>query len=139
MGVLSTEGKQLFLEAFLRGENIPSSFYLRLYNDTPVVGDSLSDLTGEPSGNGYSPIQVQVNTTDFPTSQADSDDWTVTTKALTFTASGGRIPAADSVTYAVLATTTDDSGKLVAYEALSEARYLNDGESLTLTFTIKLQ
>ena len=57
------EGEQLILDVFLRGAAAPSGFFLRLYNDTPVETDTLSTLTGEPSGNGYSPATVERSAT----------------------------------------------------------------------------
>lgn len=56
--------------------------------------NGISDLTGEPSGNGYAPITFNANTTDFPTLAVDgADDFTVTSVQKQFTASGGDFPA----------------------------------------------
>lgn len=133
---LADEGEQNILDLYFRAQNTPSGFYLRLFNDTPVETDTLSDLTGEPSGNGYSAQALARNTTDFPTLALDSGDYKVTSKTVTFTASGGTIGA---VTYAVLATTSNNTGKLVAYVALSGSRTLLAGESLNVIFNAKLQ
>lgn len=129
---LADEGERSLLDVYFRGQNIPSTFYVRLFNDTPVETDTLSDLVGEPSGHGYSPIPLQVNTTDFPTLELDGGDYQVVSKQITFAATGGSI---GPVTYAILATTT----KLIAYVALSQARTLTNGQTLKITFTIKLQ
>ena len=130
------EGEQLILDVFLRGATAPTQFYLRLYNDTPVETDGLASLTGEPSGSGYSPALVERSATGWPTLALDSGDYQATSSAETFTASGGTI---GPVTYAVIATSSDNTGKLVAYAALSQSRTLADGESLTVTYKLKQQ
>lgn len=133
---LADEGEFTLLD-FMRG-NSPSNFYVRLYNDTPIETDSLSDLTGEASGNGYSAQALNLDETDFPTLVLDSDDYMITTKSLEFEAVGGPIPASGSLTYAVLATSSDNTGKLIAYVALSLPRSLAVGEKLNITISIKL-
>ena len=130
------EGEQLILDVFLRGATAPTQFYLRLYNDTPVETDGLASLTGEPSGNGYSPSLIERSATGWPTLALDSGDYQATSSAETFTASGGSI---GPVTYAVIATNSDNTGKLIAYAALSQSRTLADGESLTVTYKLKQQ
>ena len=133
---LADEGESLLLDSFFRGQNSPTGgFYIRLFNDTPVETDALSDLTGEPSGNGYSAQALAQDTTDFPTLELDSGDYQVVSKSVTITSTGTIGP----VTYAVLATSSDNTGKLVAYVELSTPRTLANGESLTITLTIKLQ
>ncbi len=133
---LADAGEQDILDVYFRDASEPSSFYLRLFNDTPVETDALSDLTGEVSGGGYTAQALARNNTDFPTLALNSGDYQLTSKVTTFTASGG---AYSSATYCVLATSTNNTGKLIAYVALSTTRTLADGESLAITFNIKLQ
>lgn len=133
---LADEGEADMLDVYYRNATAPTTFYLRLFNDTPVETDTLADLTGEPSGNGYSPQEIERSNVGFPTLALDAGDWQLTSKTVTFTASGG---SWGPVTYAVLATTSDNTGKLVAYKQLSQARTLQDGESLEVTITIKQQ
>jgi len=133
---LADEGERQMLEVYYRAENAPTTFYIRLYNDTPAETDGLADLTGEPSGNGYAAEEVERSSTGFPTIETNSGDWQVVSKTVTFEASGGSI---GPVTYAVLATTSDNTGKLVAYVALSQSRTLAAGETLDVTITIKQQ
>lgn len=133
---LADEGEQQILDCYFRDASEPSSFYVRLFNDIPVETDTLTDLTGEVTGGGYTAQALARNGTDFPTLALDSGDYKLTSKELTFTASGSPYSVA---TYAVLATTTDNTGKLIAYVALSTSRTLATGESLKVTFTIKLQ
>lgn len=130
------EGEQLILDVFLRGATAPTQFYLRLFNDTPVETDGLASLTGEPSGNGYAASLIERSATGWPTLALDSGDYQATSSAETFTASGGSI---GPVTYAVIATSSDNTGKLIAYAALSQSRTLASGESLTVTYKLKQQ
>lgn len=133
---LADEGEQNLLDQYFRNQNAPTSFYIRLFNDTPVETDTLSSLTGEPSTNGYAAQGIGRATSGFPTLALDSGDYRLTSSTETFSASGG---SWGPVTYAVLATSTDNSGKLIAYVALSQSRTLADGESLQVTLYIKLQ
>lgn len=133
---LADEGEQLFLDVVLRGATAPANTYLRLYNDTPAETDGLADLTGEPSGNGYSAQALTSNATGWPTLALDSGDYMATSAAKTFTASGGTI---GPVTYLVLATSSDNTGELVSYAALSTTRTLTAGDSLQVTYRLKMQ
>jgi hypothetical protein len=133
---LADEGEEAFLDVFLRGATAPATFYLRLYNDTPAETDGLADLTGEPSGNGYAAEELARSAVGWPTLALDSGDYQATSATVTYTASGGSI---GPVTYCVLATTSDNTGLLVSYAALSQSRTLADGESLDVTYRIKLQ
>jgi hypothetical protein len=133
---LADEGEQLFLNCTLIATGCPTTFYLRLFNDTPAETDTLADLTGEPSGNGYAAIEVTRDATGWPTLALDTGDYQATSKTVTFSASGG---SWGPVTYAVLATTSNNTGKLVSYTALSTSRTLANGESLQVTYKLKLQ
>jgi len=132
---LADEGEEYMLDVGLRQATQATNFYLGLVNDTPVETDALTDLTGEPSGNGYSRQTIEANATGWPTLALDSGDYQATSKTVTFTASGGSIGPA---IYAILATSSDNTGKLIAYVALSQSRTLADGESLQCSMSIKL-
>jgi hypothetical protein len=133
---LADEGESIFLDCTLRATSCPTTFYLRLFNDTPAETDTLADLTGEPSTNGYAACEITRDSSGWPTLALDSGDYQATSSTETFSASGG---SWGPVTYAVLATTSDNIGKLVAYTALSTSRTLAAGESLQVTYRIKLQ
>lgn len=133
---LADEGEQLFLNCTLIATGCPTTFYLRLFNDTPAETDTLADLTGEPSTNGYAASEIPRTDVGWPTLALDSGDYQATSSTETFSASGG---SWGPVTYAVLATSSDSSGKLVSYTALSTSRTLASGESLQVTYKLKLQ
>lgn len=131
---LADEGEEWILDTFFRGATAPTSFYFRLFNDTPVETDAISDLTGEVTGTGYAAIAVARNTTDFPTLALNSGDFRVTSVSKVFTA-GGTWSAA---TFLALTTSTDSSGKLIAARALSATRTLENGDTLTVTYSLTL-
>ena len=133
---LADEGEYMFLDVTLRAGTAPSSYYLRLFNDTPVDTDTIGSLTGEPSGNGYTAQTVARNTTGWPTLALDAGDHQATSATQTFSATGA---GWGPVIYCVVTTSTDSSGKLVSYVALSQSRTLAAGESLQVTYKLKLQ
>lgn len=133
---LADEGEQWILDTFLRGATAPTTFYLRLWNDTPAETDTIATLTGEPSGYGYSAKEVERSNTGWPTLALDSGDYQATSKTVTWTASGGTI---GPVTYITLTTSSDSSGKLISYAALSTTRTLASGDSLQATYKLKMQ
>jgi hypothetical protein len=133
---LADGGESTFLDCTLRATNCPTTYYLRLFNDTPVETDTLSDLTGEPSGNGYVAKELTRNSTGWPTLALDSGDYQATSATVTFEASGG---SWGPVTYLVFATSSDNTGVLMNYGALSTSRTLADGETLQMTYKLKLQ
>ncbi len=131
---LADEGGESILDTYLRGQNAPSTYYVRLFNDTPTVTDSLGALANEPSTNGYAPQEITRNTSGWVSLALDSGDFQATSSEETFSASGG---SWGPVTFAVLATTSGNAGKHVAFVALSTPRTLADGESLKVTLKVK--
>ncbi len=134
---LLDEGEQDILDIVFRDATEPSSFYIGLCNSTPSETTTLTTLTGEVTGGGYARIALARNTTDFPTLALDSGDYQLTSLAKTFTASGGAFSSATTAFLCTVASGT--SGKLYASVALSSTRTIADGESLQVTFNIKLQ
>ena len=132
---LADEGEEAMLDVFYRAATAPTTFYCRLFNDTPAETDAISDLTGEASGGGYAAEEIERSATGFPTLALDSGDFQLTSKTVTFTATTGFGP----VTYACLTTSTDSSGLLIAYVALTYERTLAASETLQVTIDIKQQ
>jgi len=133
---LVNEGEQTMLDSFFRNNNSPSQFYVRLAYDTITETDTLTSITNEPSGNGYSPALLERSNTGFPTLELHEGDYRVISKQIEFTASGGSIGPVN-VTY--LATTSDNTGRLLAYLSLSLERTVLDGDSVYVTLRIKLR
>ena len=137
---LANEGEYLIEDVMFRGNTAPTQYYLRLYNTTPVLTSTLSSLsTYEPStANGYNPANQGItrDSTGWPlVPQLVSNHYEITSKTVTITATG----AVGPVTYAALSTSSDNTGKLMAYAALSTTRTLASGDSLQMTYKIRLQ
>ena len=120
---------------FFRNQEAPTEFYVRLCNDSLVETDTLDDILNEPSGNGYSPQLVERSTTGFPTIELDSGDYRLISKTVTFTADGGNIGPVNTM---FIATTSDNTGVLLAFLNLSLVRTILDGDSGTAELRIKI-
>lgn len=135
---LTQQGEESILESFFRGATsyTPTNFYIRLCNYSPLITDTLLTLSGEPTGNGYTPQLVERSSVGFPTKDINDDgNYRLTSKVLTFTASGGSI---GPITNAFLATTSDNSGKLISFRALKMQRTVVDGDAITIEIQINL-
>lgn len=134
---LADEGEQSMLDGYLRAQNLPTTFYLGLYNDTPLETDTMADLVGEPTENGYARQEIERSAVGWPTLALDSGDYMATSKQVTFSATGG---SWGPVTYMVLTTTASGTaGKLIAFVALSQSRTLQNTETLGCKIKIKQQ
>jgi hypothetical protein len=137
---LANEGEYLIEDVLMRGNTPPTQYYLRLYNTTPTLTSTLSTLsTYEPAtANGYDPATngITRDSTGWPlVPQLVSSHYEITSKTVTITATG----AVGPVTYAALSTTSNNTGKLMAYAALAATRTLASGDSLQVTYKIRLQ
>lgn len=137
------EGEQWLLEvAFSEQQTVPVSFGIGLTTEVATnIDEETTEVTindgtdgDEPSGFGYARQLVTSDDTDFPV-VLDATDWQAESKTVTFTASGGAIPAAGIVDWMFLATGA--AGKLVAAVALSTDRTILDGDSLNTDIAIK--
>ena len=135
---LANEGAEMILEEFFRQDvtYVPTTFYIRLCNDSLQVTDTLSTILNEPPGYGYAAQAVPASLVGFPTKDIDTNGkWRLTSVVVTFTAAAGNI---GPVSTAFLATSSDNSGKLVAYLPLSMTRTVLDTDSMTYYFQISL-
>lgn len=131
---LVNEGEQAMLDVFFRGATAPSGFFFRLFDDVPTETDGIGDLTGEVSGTGYAAVAVSRDGTDWPSLALDSGDFQASSATKTFEATGTWTDA----THLILATSSDGSGKLIAWAPLSTTRTLVSGDSLDVSMAIKL-
>jgi len=136
----TNKGKVNSLDSLFRGTALPTNYYIALVTDTPTADTNvLSDLTQIATGNGYTDggYSLTKNSTDFDvlTETDGSDLALIQVKDVTWTASGGTIPASgDGALHAVL---TDDNStvndrEVWAYWSLSSARTVSDTQTLTL-------
>lgn len=133
---LADEGEALMLDSFFRNLNNPSQFYCRLCNDTLEETDTLGSILNEPSGSGYIAKLIERSNVGFPVLELHEGDYRIISKEVVFSAVGGNI---GPVNTAYLATTADNTGKLVAYKELSRERLILDGDSMVVQITIKLK
>jgi len=131
---ISAVGRGDMLTAFLQAIQVPTTFFLRLYNDTPADTDSLGSLTNEASGNGYAAQELTRDASGWNTLANEGGlTHSVTSKVATFSANGG---SWGPVTNVVLATSSDNSGRFIGWAALGASRTLKDGEALKVNYGI---
>jgi len=132
---IHTEGLQYLLEVALSEEqSVPTSFHVGLCTDeSPAEDASLGDLT-EVTGSGYARQTVTSNDTDVTSAAAGTNDRKATFKEVTFTATG----TWDTANTVFVATSADDSGKLLWSAPLSTPRTLNNGDTLTVAPAFQL-
>jgi hypothetical protein len=124
------EGEQLVLDIFFRAATAPTNLFLKLSNSTPTDTSTLASIT-EVSGTGYAAISLARNTTDFPTLALVGGDYKVSMLTKTFTATGTWTTA----NYLILGTTSNTTGKLVSYIALTTPRTLVNGDTLAVDYS----
>ena len=134
---VSQQGEESLLESFFRGDASydPTEFYVRLCNSTPTVDTSLATISNEASGNGYTPQVVERSTVGFPTKELDLGAYRIVSKTVSFAAVGGSI---GPVTTAYLATTSDNTGRFIAFRALSLTRTILSTDTMTIQFRVKI-
>lgn len=134
LNTLADEGEQDILDVYFDVQAVRTNLYGRLWNDTPVETDTMATLTGEVSGTGYGSVTF-ARGTDWGAPALDSGDMMTTSTTKTFTAGG----TWTSATYITLDTVgSGTTGLLIAYVALSATRTLGNGETLDVSFTVKL-
>ena len=142
MAGMTNKGKYDILDWVFRGETLPTNMYVALVTSatapTPDI-NTLSELTEIAAGNGYTTggYQLALNSTDFDVLTEDdaNDRGDIQVKDITWSASGGNIPASgDGARYAVL---TDDNvtigdREILGWWDLTSDRTVSDGQDLTL-------
>lgn len=133
LNFLANQGEADMLDVYFDDVAVRSSLFLRLYNDTPVEADTLGDLVNEVSGSGYGAITV-TRGTDWTDPGPGGTGTDMTTKQ--FAATG----AWSAATFLVVATVgTGTSGLLIAANALSATRTLQNGDTLDIDLNIDLE
>jgi hypothetical protein len=135
--IFHDEGEEYLCKvAFSEELAVPANHYIGLdARGSLAEGDTLADLSGEPSGSGYARQAVATDNSDYTVSQSGGN-WQARTKTVTFTASGGSIGAVNNCFLCDAASGT--SGDLYCSLALSQSRTLADGESLDVNMTISI-
>lgn len=135
--MIRTQGIQFLFELANGQQTKPASYYIgwcQEAEDQIPANASLGDLT-ELSGNGYARQFVPANSVGMVSAAGGTNGRTLTTAEVTFTASGGAWSLAKTK---FLATTADDSGKLIATEPINAGSgiALANGESYDVTMTL---
>lgn len=137
--ILHDEGEQALLSAYFDTDLTgygppPASLYIGLDNrSTLTESQTLANLTGEPTGNGYA--RIAVSTTTGWTISAPIDDYQAKTATLTFNATGS---GWGPVSNLFLATTSNNTGKLLVSVPLSTSRTLVGGDQLQVDLAVKM-
>lgn len=134
---LLDEGEQWMLDTFFRAAVAPTTFAFALLTSAPAETATMATMA-EVTGGGYARVAVARNTTDWPTLALASGDYQVTSLQKTFGPLTGTNYSAAVTHLAVVTATTGTVGKLVAAVALSTARTLVVGDSLNVTYSLKL-
>jgi len=132
---LTNQGENSMLNTYFRGTSAPTTFYFRLCNDSLDVGDSLTTIVGEPSGNGYAAQAIERSAVGWPTIALHESAWRIISKEVTITAAGGDI---GPVSTGYLATTLNNTGILIAFVNFDVPRTILDGSSLVAKYQVKL-
>ena len=131
--IMHDEGEEFVLQvAFSEEQSVPANFYVGLCNDTLVKTDGLADIADETSGTGYARQTVASDNVDCVVA-ADGDYYKVTFAEQTFTA-GGTWTEANT---AFLATTVDNSGKLIASYPIDPVRTLGNADTVDVEVYVR--
>jgi hypothetical protein len=134
---LHTLGEQFLLSCcFVNpGNVVPANYFLGLDNRTVLdVNDAMTDLIDEPSGNGY--LRQSISSSTGFTLQLNNGIYEALTQIVSFTAHGGSWGPVQSM---FLATTSDNTGVLVASVPLSQPATLQDGDAVNMRMSLSLQ
>lgn len=133
---LTDEGEQQILDVYLRGATPPTDFYVGLTGMAGIAETTtLALLTTEPTETGYARIQVTRDNVGWPNLALDAGDFMATSKIMSFEA-GATWTAVDK---AFMSTSSDNTGKLISFAALSTTRTLVINDVLEVTYKVKLQ
>lgn len=137
-GKFTQKGYTDMFDCYFRGQTLPSAFYVALVNDTVVIGDNWSDISGNelPSEKGYTTggVSLTLDATGFPTLTDDSNDVRCDTKEVSWTASASWGTAATAIVL-VADKATD---QLVAFANITSVQPLI-GETVAWTIKLKLK
>lgn len=144
-------GEQLILDIALRGAAAPASWYIGLLKNSltalPAETTTMTGLTlatNEPASGtepGYARQAVNRDATagGWPTLALDAGDYMATSRTVTFTASGAWTGTIRHMFLTTTSPTADATGVLVSAAQLSQDRLLANGDSLNVTYRLKLQ
>jgi hypothetical protein len=137
--LLHLEGEEFLLRAAFTGgtvsDVIPENYYAGLdARDDIEFGDSMTDISGEPSSSGYA-RQAISSSGDF-TVQFAGGNFSAISPIIVFLAIGGGWGPASNLFFT---DKEDNSGELISSTALSSPITLTAGQSITLRIRMLLR
>ena len=136
--IVVDEGEKAILDVFYRKNDAlyfaGDYFYIGLYKGSISESTILTTIPGEPSGNGYSRLQVERSSVGWSTIGKHEGDWRVVSKELELTASGGNI---GPVGGAFICTSSDNSGVLIGAVAMAIERTIPAGDKIVFQIRAK--
>lgn len=150
---LMDEGEFAILDIAFRGGTAPSNWFIGLMKSTlsalPAETSTLATLNSagpyeltNASDPGYSARQ-QVNrdatASGWPTLALDTGDYKITSKTVSWTASGNWSDTIRWMFLTTVGTVGETTGKLISLSQLSADRTLLNGDTLNITYSLKLQ
>lgn len=137
--LLHEEGEEFLLRAAFTGGPvstvIPEEYYLGLDNrSTPLAADTMDDLVGEPTSNGYARQPIS-SSGDFSIN-FESNHFIATSPIVAFRATGGNWGPVSNL---FLTTSDDNTGFLISTAPLTAPVTVNSGESITMRIGLQLR
>jgi hypothetical protein len=136
--ILVDEGEKAVVDTFFRKNDstyfASDNFWTGLCKGSISEETTLVTVPNEPSGYGYSRLQIERSNVGFPTLDQYEGHWRVTTKEVELTAVGGDI---GPINGAFLCTSSDNSGVLIGAVAIDPERTILAGE--TIYFQLKMR
>ena len=137
--ILHNDGEEFILRAAFTGgpisDIIPDNYYLGLDNRTTVsLDDSMSDLIGEPTGNGYQ-RQPVASSGDF-SMNFESSHFIATSPIVAFQATTS---SWGPVANLFFTDQIDNSGFLISTAELASPLTLTTGDNVTMRIGMKLR
>lgn len=136
--IIHAEGELYCLTALFTTlvTSIPSNYYAGLDNRTlPARPDTLANLSQEPSQYGYARQPLNSGSGFIVTVNANGV-YQATSNVITFVANGGTWGPVKNI---FLATSVDNSGRLISTAALDGQHFLSTGEQLTMRLALTLR
>jgi hypothetical protein len=149
---LFDEGEFAILDIALRGGTAPANWFIGLLKNSlasaPAETTTLTTLTTatyeltNASDPGYTARQ-QVNrdgtAAGWPTLALDVGDYKATSKTVSWTASGNWTDTVRWIFLTTVGTIPDATGKFISLAQLSADRTLLNGDTLNITYSLKMQ
>ena len=138
---LHSGGRRWINQVLNKAVSLPTNMYIGLRTLDGVSGhpadaaaaDTLTSNLQEVSGGGYARIAVTLNTTNMVEAASGADS-TFTVAQQTFSFTGTIV----GITHSFLATTSDNTGVLIASAPLSVTRNVINGDTIKETFVFTM-